>query len=111
MLFADLLVEMTQGKVGINLPLELAQHGDGGCRDALAPRPPAALIHHRRHPAVLDRSANPEHLSRRDPDDIRRRYPTQLSTDGLDDYFAPGHCSRLPPHLPLDVLHRAPLPQ
>jgi hypothetical protein len=68
---------MAQGKVGLNFPLEPAQPGDSCCRDALAPRPPATLIHHRRHPVVLDRSAKPAHLPRRDPDDIRRRY--QLS--------------------------------
>src|SRR6059058_156961 len=36
-------------------------------------------------------------------------HPCQLPSNRFGDYFTPGHCPRLSPHPPLDVLHRAAL--
>src|SRR5215510_13288456 len=46
-------------------------------------------------------------LARFDSNNLSRLDPAQPLGDSFGDNFAPGHCSRLPPHLPLDLLHRA----
>src|SRR6266851_6442127 len=45
-----------------------------------------------------------------DPQNLGRLHPAQLLGDRLGDHFPPGHCSRLPPHPPLAIVHRAALP-
>src|SRR6266851_6645932 len=96
MLFGEMLVKVPDREVRVHFALEPAQLADRQRRNALAPWPPAALIHYCRHPAALDRAADPPHLPWRDGQNIGCCHPTQLSVDCLGDYFPPGHCLDLP---------------
>src|SRR6266851_2105408 len=107
MLFAQLLVKVLDREIRVELALQPAQFADRLHRDALAPRPPAPLIHHRRHPVPLQPAPDPPHLPWRDGQNISRRHPTELSVDRLRDYFPPGHCFDLPGYPPFDVSHRS----
>jgi hypothetical protein len=53
-LLGDVFVKMAQREIGINVAFEPAEQLDGAGLDALAARPPAALVHHRRHAPAFD---------------------------------------------------------
>ncbi|MBV8771877.1 MAG: hypothetical protein JO166_06035 [Deltaproteobacteria bacterium] len=109
--FSDLFVKVPQRKIRIDVTLEPAQQLDGAGLYPLAARSAAALVHDCIQAVMLHSPANPPYLAWFDPDNLGRLYPRELSRDGFDDHFPPGHCPRLTPHPPRAVLHRAPLPQ
>jgi hypothetical protein len=110
-LLGDELEKMAQREIRIDVAFEPAQKLDGARLYPLAARSPAALVHHRVQSVVLHPPANPAHLARLDPDDLSRLHPAHLPGNGLGDHFPPRHRSRLTPHPPLDLLHRAALLQ
>src|SRR5947209_10166393 len=102
---------LPQRKIRINVALEPTQQFDSAGLYPFATRSPAALVHHCLQPVMLHPPTNSSHLARFDSNNLSRLDPAQPLGDSFGDNFAPGHCSRFPPHLPLDLLHRAALPQ
>jgi hypothetical protein len=108
-LLGDVFVKMPQREIGIDIAFEPAEQLDGAGLDAPAPRPAAALVHHRRHAPAFDLASQPSHMPGTDSQNLARLHPAQLLGDRFGDHFSPGHGSRLSPYLPLDVVHRAAL--
>ena len=77
----------------------------------LVPGSPVALVHHRFEPVLLHRPAKPPHMAWRDAQNLGRLHPPLLLGDCLGIHFPPGHCPRLPPDLPLNVVYRTALSQ
>jgi len=59
----------------VELALEPAQQRDGACLDPLAPRAPAALVHHRFHPVPPDGAPDAPQLAWRNRQNLRRLDP------------------------------------